>query len=150
MKQKHLFCQQNYARGPEIFSKFRLSGRQTFQTYKNRKIIKEVSIWLISMKFCYLEGKMFKNITPDLTRSGRTCPANLGVRSGNSYAKFVWALPNTKRYTSHLIFLVLGIFIFELNVNAACQRFCQLATHFCELKLITLLSILNVSRVGLN
>ena len=35
------------------------------------------------MKFCYLVCKMFKNISPDLVRSGRTCP----VRSGNSYAQ---------------------------------------------------------------
>ena len=26
---------------------------------------------------------MFKNISPDSVRSGRTCPANLGVRSGH-------------------------------------------------------------------
>ena len=30
----------------------------------------------------YLVGKMFKNISPDSVRSGRTCPANLGVRFG--------------------------------------------------------------------
>ena len=30
----------------------------------------------------YFVCKMFKNISPDLVRSGRTCPANLGVRSG--------------------------------------------------------------------
>ena len=29
----------------------------------------------------YLVGKMFKNAGPDSVRSGRTCPANLGVRS---------------------------------------------------------------------
>ena len=29
----------------------------------------------------YLVGKMFKNISPDSVRSGRTCPAKLGVRS---------------------------------------------------------------------
>ena len=29
----------------------------------------------------YLIGKMFKNISLDSVRSGRTCPTNLGVRS---------------------------------------------------------------------
>ena len=29
----------------------------------------------------FLCSKMFKNVSPDLVRSGRTCPANLGVRS---------------------------------------------------------------------
>ena len=29
----------------------------------------------------YLVGKMFKNISPDSVRSGRTCPVNLGVPS---------------------------------------------------------------------
>ena len=29
----------------------------------------------------YLVGKMLKSISPDSVRSGRTCPANLGVRS---------------------------------------------------------------------
>ena len=29
----------------------------------------------------YLEGKMFKDVSPDLVLSGRTCPANLGVWS---------------------------------------------------------------------
>ena len=29
----------------------------------------------------YMEGKMLKNISPDSVRSGRTCPANLDVRS---------------------------------------------------------------------
>ena len=29
----------------------------------------------------YLVGKMFKNISPDSVRSGRTCPANLVVQS---------------------------------------------------------------------
>ena len=31
--------------------------------------------------FVYLYGKMSKNISPDSVRSGRTCPANLGVRT---------------------------------------------------------------------
>ena len=29
----------------------------------------------------YLEGKMFKDVGRDLVLSGRTCPANLDVRS---------------------------------------------------------------------
>ena len=29
----------------------------------------------------YLVGKMLKSISPDSVRSGRTCPANLSVRS---------------------------------------------------------------------
>ena len=29
----------------------------------------------------YLVGKMLKSISPDSVRSGKTCPANLGVRS---------------------------------------------------------------------
>ena len=33
------------------------------------------------MKFCYQVRTMFKNISPDLVRSGRTCPVNLGVHS---------------------------------------------------------------------
>ena len=28
----------------------------------------------------FFDGKMFENISPDTVRSGRTCPANLGVR----------------------------------------------------------------------
>ena len=30
----------------------------------------------------YLVGKMFKSISPDSVRSGRTCPENVGVLSG--------------------------------------------------------------------
>ena len=33
------------------------------------------------MKFCYLVCKIFRNVSPDLVRSGRTRPANLGVLS---------------------------------------------------------------------
>ena len=37
--------------------------------------------YLMRIDNLYLVGKMFKNISPDSVRSGRTCPANLGVRS---------------------------------------------------------------------
>ena len=37
----------------------------------------------------YLVGKMFKNIGPETVRSGRTCPANLGVRSGILMRKLI-------------------------------------------------------------
>ena len=33
--------------------------------------LKEVSIWRITMKFCYLVYKMFENVSPDLVRSGK-------------------------------------------------------------------------------
>ena len=37
--------------------------------------------YLMRIDNLYLVGKMFKNISPDLVRSGRSCLANLGVRS---------------------------------------------------------------------
>ena len=47
--------------------------------------LKEVSIWRITMKFCYLVYKMFENVSPDLVRSGKFgCPV-LSSQSG-------WAL----------------------------------------------------------
>ena len=73
-----------------------LPRRQTFKTFKNEKQIssiflkkfclftffeKEISNWWISVKFCYLVCKMFKNVSPDLVWSSRTCLANLGVQS---------------------------------------------------------------------
>ena len=35
----------------------------------------------------FLIINMFENISPDSVRSGRTCPANLGVQFGQAYAQ---------------------------------------------------------------
>ena len=67
-------------RKPDVF----LLGRRTFNTFKNRKKNPNFfcQIFFFSIFFFKnLVGKMFKNISPDSVRSGRTCPANLGVRS---------------------------------------------------------------------
>ena len=84
------------------FSKSGLSGNRTFsfpdaELYLSKifKILFCLYIW--SRNFCHqicvrgpylmridnlkLVGKMFKNISPDSVWCGRTCPANLGVRS---------------------------------------------------------------------
>ena len=37
--------------------------------------------YLMRINNLYLVHKMFKNLSPNSVRSGRTCPANLGVRS---------------------------------------------------------------------
>ena len=73
--------------------------------FKKKKIVcllfkrEELSIWWMSIKFCYLVYKMFKNISLDLVHSCRTCPANLGVRSCPSCPVFicqVWLKTNQK------------------------------------------------------
>ena len=51
----------------------------TFNTYRNRK----KTLLFFNL---FSRRPMFRNISPDLVQSGRTCPANLGVPSGNSYA----------------------------------------------------------------
>ena len=80
--------------GPEVrkFFKIRtvwkldvfLSGCRTFNTLKNRKKYWKIYVlgpYLTRIDNPYSVCKMFKNISPDLVRSGRTCPTNLGVRS---------------------------------------------------------------------
>ena len=89
-------------RKPDIF---RVHGRRTFKI-KKKKFKKKFQIlfsrflfllfvwsknfrhqicvqgpYLMRIDNLYLVGKMFKNISPDSVRSGRTCPANLSVRS---------------------------------------------------------------------
>ena len=47
----------------------------------------------------YFVGKMFKNVSPDSVRSGRTCPANLGVRfcPDRKLICPVWSSPNLEQ-----------------------------------------------------
>ena len=59
----------------KIFFSVYLFGLGTFDT----KFVSRVPI-LWELITCTLVGKMFKNISPDSVQSGRTCPANLGVR----------------------------------------------------------------------
>ena len=63
--------------------------------------------YLMRIDNLYLVGKMFKNISPDSVRSGRTCPANLGVLSGNSYAQLGWALPKSKKFHNKWMFFAI-------------------------------------------
>ena len=49
----------------------------------------------------YLTGKIFKNIRPDSVRFGRTCLANLGVRSCP-----VWSYPVQWPMTDQNLFLI--------------------------------------------
>ena len=61
-----------------------------YQTFKNRKksnvffnfqYFFHLFFQNFQFLFVYLFGRMFKYISPDSVRSGRTCPANLGVWS---------------------------------------------------------------------
>ena len=109
-----------------------LPGRQTFNSLKIEIKIKKkydflcffpdffLFIWsknfwhqicvqgpyLVRIYKPYLLSKMFNNISLDSVRSGRTCPANLGVRSCpvrklrcpvRSSPKFGWSVPSISK-----------------------------------------------------
>ena len=88
----HRWAQPDITSGPEVrqIVKIRTAGKPDIflpgrRTFENRKRIKfQIFFFKIFFKnffYDYLFGKMFKNISPDSVRSGRTCPANLVVRS---------------------------------------------------------------------
>ena len=65
-----------------------LPGCQTFKNRKKSNVFFNFQYFfhlffqIFQFLFVYLFGRMFKYISPDSVRSGRTCPANLGVWSG--------------------------------------------------------------------
>ena len=79
-----LFWSSRPVRKSGKLSKSGLSGNQTFSFnffFQHFSFKKFFQIFFVS-----LFVKMFRNTIPDSVQSGRTCPANLGVQSGNSYA----------------------------------------------------------------
>ena len=64
------------------FSKSSLSGYWKFSILDAGLLeVKKIQKVFFKIFFIDLFGKMFENISPDSVQSGRTCPANLGVRS---------------------------------------------------------------------
>ena len=57
------------------------SGPEVRQIFKCPDSKKNFFFCFFMIFFVYLYGKIFEIISPDSVRSGRTCPANLGVRS---------------------------------------------------------------------
>ena len=99
-----------------------LSGRQTFNTIKNREIchffsffFKNISSipefldtsWFRTFDFkfvsmdLYLVFKICKNVSSDLVWSGRCCPANLGVQSC-SVRKLIYPIRSSPTHCKYI------------------------------------------------